>query len=234
MPLPLQTLKIKRFLAREEVRSKLESWIVEGTLRPEEILNDKQIALAFGVSRMPVREALRSLEDKGLVETSLNRWTRVAPLRLDEARNLYALVATLEDLALRTMYPHFKEVDIAALQLADAELSNALASRDAIAASRADSAFHSVWVRGAANPQLERAANECRTKLMRIEIAHFRSPENLSQSLDEHSRILKALVYRDLNEALQELQRHWQASVQRCLSGIVSGTESTPAMQQAV
>src|SRR5262245_44027910 len=100
MPLPVRIPKIARSLAREHIRSRLESWIVEGALRPEEVLNDKEIAAAFGVSRMPVREALRSLEDRGFVETALNRWTRVTPLRANEAKHLYAIVSTLEELAM--------------------------------------------------------------------------------------------------------------------------------------
>ena len=52
------------------------------------------------MSRTPVREALRKLEDEGLVETSANRWTRVAPIDIQDAESIYPIIQKLEELAL--------------------------------------------------------------------------------------------------------------------------------------
>ena len=83
MPIPESGPKISRTLARDDAYNKLRGWIIDGTLKPEEVLHDQHIAALLGVSRTPVREALRRLEDEGLVETALNRWTRVAALDLN-------------------------------------------------------------------------------------------------------------------------------------------------------
>ena len=82
MPIPESGPKNSRRLARDDAYNKLRGWIIDGTLKPEEGLHDQHIAALLGVSRTPVREACR-LEDEGLVETALNRWTRVAPLDLN-------------------------------------------------------------------------------------------------------------------------------------------------------
>jgi DNA-binding GntR family transcriptional regulator len=218
MPVPAQIPKVRRALAREEIRSQLQSWIVEGALCPEEVLNDKRLAETFGVSRMPVREALRSLEDQGLVETALNRWTRVAPLRVEQTSNWYTLLATLEALALRTALGTLTADDVGALQVATVDLARASGKNDPLAAARADAAFHSVWVRRAANPQLEKSVEECRMNLTRIEIAYFHSSSDLQRSLAEHRRIIAAIEKGSLRDALHELDRHWQSSVERCLA----------------
>ncbi len=73
MPLPQSKNKLSRTLAREEVYGRLRAWIIDGRLGPRELLRDQDIAAIVGVSRTPVREALRRLEDEGLVETALNR-----------------------------------------------------------------------------------------------------------------------------------------------------------------
>ena len=75
MPVP-QTDVLSRTFIRDDVYVSLHDWIVRGELEPGEKLKDKELAAQLGVSRMPIREALRKLEDEGLVETAANRWTR--------------------------------------------------------------------------------------------------------------------------------------------------------------
>src|SRR5256886_15445952 len=100
MPLPSTETRINRSLARDEAYERIRDWIIDGTLRPDEILRDQQIAQSLGISRTPVREALRRLEDEGFVETALNRWTRVAALDLRKAMEIYNVIEALEVFAL--------------------------------------------------------------------------------------------------------------------------------------
>jgi DNA-binding GntR family transcriptional regulator len=105
MPLPESELQMPRTRARDAAYGRLLGWIIEGTLQPGEILRDQDIASAFGVSRTPVREALRRLEDEGFVETSLNRWTRVTPLDSGKSLESYTIIEALELLALELAFP---------------------------------------------------------------------------------------------------------------------------------
>ena len=68
MPVPVVAEPISRVPTRETVACTLRGWIVDGTLAPEELLRDADLAQAFGISRTPVREALLQLEHEGLVE----------------------------------------------------------------------------------------------------------------------------------------------------------------------
>src|SRR5688500_8344447 len=104
-PLPADAPPLPQVSARERIYEAVKGWIVEGVLDPEEQLRDVELAEHFGVSRTPVREALRQLEDEGLVATARNRWTRVAPLDLSEGARLVPILSALEILALRTAWP---------------------------------------------------------------------------------------------------------------------------------
>src|SRR5262249_2190933 len=112
MPLPKTGAKMSRTLAREEAYFKLRQWIIDGTLQPGEVLRDQEIASLVGVSRTPVREALRRLEDENLVETALNRWTRVAPLDFTKIAESYAIIEALEVMALELAFPYLTAEDL--------------------------------------------------------------------------------------------------------------------------
>ncbi|MDI5789234.1 GntR family transcriptional regulator [Bacillus licheniformis] len=79
--------RIKRISLREEVYQTLKRAIVHLELKPEERLHDQELAEQFGISRTPVREALKRLEDEGLVEAVPGSATRVAPLNREEAEH---------------------------------------------------------------------------------------------------------------------------------------------------
>src|SRR5271167_4539785 len=146
MPLPQSESKLSRTLAREEVYRRLRAWIIEGKLRPGELLRDQDIAATVGVSRTPVREALRRLEDEGLVETALNRWTRVAPIDMGQAAETYALVETLELFALETAMSRLIGPDLARMREANQAMRRAAEMQDPATAVIADESFHEVWI----------------------------------------------------------------------------------------
>ena len=215
MPLPSAIPKRPRALAREDVYHHLSTWIIDGTLQPEEPLRDLDIAERLGVSRTPVREALRRLEDEGLVETALNRWTRVSPLSLVQATALYPVVEALEVLALRLAAPTLTASDHARLHTLNTRLTLALQARDAGAAVDADTAFHDLWITKAGNPELQRTLEGLKRKLRRIERAYFDASSAGEASVAEHTAITHALEAGDLDRALQALQANWQGSLQR-------------------
>src|SRR5215469_15847348 len=143
MPLPQTETRLARWLAREEAYGKIRDWIIDGTLRPGEILRDQEIAQSLGVSRTPVREALRRLEDEGFVETALNRWTRVAPLDLRKAIEEYRIIEALEVLAMQDA--QLTPQDLSGMEIANEAMRKAIQRKDAAGALRADEIFHGAW-----------------------------------------------------------------------------------------
>src|SRR5262249_60393286 len=98
-PTPPPPPAITRTCLRDAAYERLRDWILDGTLAPEEPLRDEALAEALGMSRTPVREALQRLEDDGLVITSATRRSYVSPLSVQQARDVFPMVAALEVLS---------------------------------------------------------------------------------------------------------------------------------------
>lgn len=222
MPLPLTLPKRVRSLAREEVYAQLSTWIIDGTLSPEEHLRDQEIAERLGVSRTPVREALRRLEDEGLIETALNRWTRVAPLQATQAAELYPVVETLEVLALRLAAPALTPVELNHMRDLDHVLQGALHRQDVQAAVQADTEFHEVWITRSGNSELQQTLRTLKRKLRRIEIASFMVVGSGQASVNEHEALLTGLQKGQLEEAIQALEGNWRGSFNRLQDWLVT------------
>lgn len=218
MPLPPSTAKMPRTLARNEVYDRVRSWIIDGTLQPSEILRDQDIAASLGVSRTPVREALRRLEDEGFVETAVNRWTRVAPLDLRKLAEVYTVIEALEILALELAFPALTREDLERMNAANRAMQQAAERQAAGEALAADDAFHDVWIERAGNRELTALLAQLKAKLRRAEMVYFDSATPARQSFREHAAIVKALHKRSLAEAKVALRRNWRESTERLRS----------------
>lgn len=215
MPIPLLAPKIPRTLAREDACGKLRDWIIEGKLRPGELLRDQEIATVLGVSRTPVREALRRLEDEGFVETSLNRWTRVAPLDLQRAAEIYAIIEALEVFALESAFPNLTHEDLQRMTEANARMRAAIRKRDAHTALSADEAFHEVWTARADSKELSLMLIQLKSKIRRIELAYWDAAAPATKSSREHAEIIHAIQKKQRREALQAVRQNWENSLNR-------------------
>ncbi|MHC5537454.1 GntR family transcriptional regulator [Singulisphaera rosea] len=215
MPLPDPVSKVSRTLARDEAYSKLRGWIIDGTLKPEENLNDHEIGAVLGVSRTPVREALRRLEDEGLVVTALNRWTRVAPLDLTRTVESYPIIESLEILALEQSFPMLTPEDLKGLEEINRAMRKAAKDRQAAAAAVADEEFHELWILRTGNSELLSVLRRLKLRLRRVELAYFDAAPRVDASFREHTAIIEALRKSSLPLACQALRNNWAGSLGR-------------------
>jgi len=218
MPIPEQVEKFRRPLARKEVYTTLQKWIVEGVYQPGEIMRDHDLAEALGVSRTPVREALQRLEDEGFVQTAANRWTRVAQINIDEAKSLYPIIWSLEALAISLAQERLTAQNVDAMGEANARLQQALATGQAVEASQADYDFHQVFIHQSDNPDLVRMLREVKMRLHWLEVAYFRGYILATTSLHEHEAILDALRTNEQERVVQAVKANWQESLKRVLA----------------
>ena len=220
MPVPGGTKKLSKTLMRAEVYADLRGWIIDGTLKPGEKLRDAELAEALGVSRMPVREAFLRLEDEGLVETSANRWTRVAYIDVGQARRIYPLVIALERLALELAAPRLGEEEISEMRRANDDLTRALEENRAVEASEADGRFHAVIIGLSDNPELAGILDNLKAKLRRLEVAYFDGCMVADRSAVEHRQLLEALDSGDHEQAAVILEANWRGSLNRLVEGL--------------
>jgi DNA-binding GntR family transcriptional regulator len=159
----------------DDIAVVLEDEIVSGTIPPGEVLRQEQLSERFGVSRTPIREALRRLAALGLVSFTPNRGVRVRSLSRAELHEAFLVRAELEGLATELATPHMGGDELARLDAAEAlfgELTLELRRRardgepgDTKLFARwmhANHAFHDVIYEAAAMPMLERLAKSAR------------------------------------------------------------------------
>lgn len=203
-----------RSLLRDEVYRRIRGWILDGRLPPGTRLRDIEIADALQVSRTPVREAIRRLQDEDLVVAEAHRWTKVAEVAIDAADDVYPIIWTLERLAV-TLTETIEPARIVAMRAANAALADALARNDALGASDADGEFHQQLIQPAGNRELEAILAQLKVRLRRLEIAYFDGVAAGQQSVVEHDRIIAAVSAGDLARAGVEVEGNWRASLAR-------------------
>ena len=188
---------------------------MEGFLRPGEKIVDKELAEHMGVSRTPVREALRRLEDRGLVESVANRWTRVSKIPAKESEMIYPIIWTLEKLALSIAISTMTEEDFTKMEKANNELKAALEKNDPMAASKADAQFHGTFLNRSQNVHLIDIVKDLKIKYRRLEVNYFEGLSIAESSIEEHKVIISALRTGDIELAKKIIYSNWKRSLER-------------------
>ncbi|GAA0904244.1 GntR family transcriptional regulator [Pseudonocardia zijingensis] len=196
----------------DEARRQIRHHILTGRLRPGERLRDSVLAEEMGVSRSPVREALRLLEQAGLVEKTNNRSYRIPAFAPEDVHELAALRAADEILAIRTIVT--KRIPLDRLTAAIEAIT--AAGSDPTKALAADAAFHFEVVRLAGLPRLaeryERLIDQIRLVLRANEIETWHRTPSVAAV---HQRLLDLLQAAAEGGDVTELVRAWEDHVLR-------------------
>ena len=220
MPLPKSTKPIKRTLMREQVYETLLDLIIHQKLAPGEKLVDHELSERLGVSRTPVREALRRLEDEGFVATAANQWTRVSLIDLTEANELYPITSALECLAITTAMNLKEKVFISQLEDVNRNMARVIKAGKASKVTELDTEFHEVLCSGSTNQENAKILRSLKLKMRRTEQFFFAQEQLGEESVTEHDNIIGALHDGDIDSIQQMLRQHWsQGLVRRKAAG---------------
>jgi len=198
---------VNRLLPRgARVYESLRESIRSGRLPPGERLRETDIAERLGVSRTPVREALRRLQSDGLVTFAPWRGMTVAALDLGQLEELYDMREVLESAAARFAATNATDADVAGLRsLLDEQ---AAAGSDAGALERINRAFHDAIYRAAHNRYLLGALSSLADSLGLLKNTTFSLAGRPESGLVEHRRIVDAIAARDPAVAEDAARRH--------------------------
>jgi DNA-binding GntR family transcriptional regulator len=200
---------VPRTSLAEQAYAALLDAIVGGDLPPGARLRDTELAEQLGVSRTPVREALRRLEDEGLVETGRHAFTRVAPLRPDRIADAFPVVASLHGLATRLGVPALSSSDLARMERHDGERTRALRRGDVLAAIAADDAFHGVLLAASRNAEIERLLARVMPHIRRLDLLHFDALTREEGAGGDHAAIIDACRRGDAWEAARLVEANF-------------------------
>jgi len=179
--------------------------ILDGVYPPGHPLVQEDLSHRYGVSRIPIREALQRLEGEGLARQEGKRGLVVARLDATEAEDIALMRARLEPLALRLAYPHLTKADLGRAE----DLVDAMEREtEAVRHGELNWAFHLALYEPARRPRLLHTLtllHRHADRYMRFQYHVLRYQE---QSQEEHLVLLRALRGKDLPEAERLLRRH--------------------------
>jgi DNA-binding GntR family transcriptional regulator len=194
------------------VAARIEELLFTAQLKPGERINECHLAAELGVSRGPVREALRLLEKHGLVATQPNKGAYVSDFSDDEIAELYDIRATLEGLIGERAAPR---IDAATLAALEADLAAMGDAADSTVYYRLNLGFHHRILAATSSPHLAGIYGGIARKLALRRIAQPAPTESLADSLREHHGIVSALATRDSRLAGEAMSAHCRASYHR-------------------
>jgi len=200
--------------AQEAVLAELRRRVGSGELTPGAPLRQDELAADLGVSRVPLREALRMLEAEGQVTYAAHRGYRVADLHSDDLEEIYHLRGLLEDdLALRSVRAQ-TPAQVAAVRVAFARLTAAesTADPDPAALAAANRAFHWAILRPA--PRAERILATLWNASDAYRARWFADPGNVARGADEHAQVMAAVTAGKAESVVRLLAAHRTGAVQ--------------------
>ena len=190
------------------IQEKIERMILEGELKAGQRLNELALAQALGVSRSPVREACRKLEQAGMVEIINNRGMFVRRVDLQQALDIYEIRGALAELSGRLLARHATDSDIEALRAQVAQMEAIAASGDPTEYYRQNLAFHRRLVENTGNARLADMFLGTDKELHLYRQRSLVQPSGMDVSNQEHRAIVEAVAAHDEALAGQVFKRH--------------------------
>ncbi len=185
----------------EQVYMKLEDEIISGELGRGQIVTECELASRLGVSRTPVRGALRRLAEDGLVEITTNRRITVVGVSADDLVDTYNIRTRLEGLSSRLAAERMTDDEKKKLT-EFVELSEYyISKKDTEHLGSLDTEFHSMIYRASGNRMLCRILSELHRNIERYRRISLSTPGRLESSVAEHREILDAIVSGDKERA---------------------------------
>ena len=209
MPLPQKKEQINRVTVKEHVYSTLKDWIIDGTMQPEESINDNDIAQYFSVSRTPVREALLLLAEQDFVEVVPSKGTRVSPLNRDVAVEVYEALSELNGSAAALACKKHSDAQIAKLRSLNEAFAKALKDSNYKKLSMLDNSFHEYLFAIAANSYLAEFAKELTDHAARYRNLYFAKSKDQNTSIEEHNDIIEAIATNNVEKAIKCAKQNW-------------------------
>ncbi len=198
--------------------------IARGDLLPGDQLEEAALAKRFGVSRTPIREAIRAMVDCGLLETKPRKGAIVCVLSAKELLDLFEVAAELEGMACRLAAASLTASDENALKAALSECEAAAAARDIPRYSTANLQFHRAIHVASGNQWLKDHLEQIELRINAYRSMPYEVRGRLSKSLDEHAEICEAILSGDGNHACELMKDHMMLQGKR-LPSIINTVE---------
>ena len=206
---------------RDVVFNTLRQAILRGELQPGERLMEIQLAQRLGVSRTPVREAIRKLELEGLVLMIPRRGAEVAEITRQDLEDVLEVRAALEELAVKDACEHITDEQLQDLKKAANEFKRSLEGTDLVACAEADIHFHEIIYAATNNKRLVQMLNNLREQMYRYRMENLKDKRTYRTLVEEHDAIRRALKKHDKEKAGAAINVHIENQRRSILASIM-------------
>jgi DNA-binding GntR family transcriptional regulator len=200
--------QIPRQSLHDALVANLRGMILDRELKPGDKIAEQKLCERFGVSRTPLREALKVLSAEGIVELLPHRGAMIARTSLAEMQELFPIMGSLEALAGELAAEHATDEDVATVQALQDEMAAAYKDGDEIRYLRLNRQIHEAIFRIAGNDSLTTMWQQILTRIHSFRFVVRKSEANWKSALEEHVRIMEALAARDKKKLSRLLRKH--------------------------
>ena len=205
---------------REVVFNTLRQAILRGELKPGERLMEIQLANKLGVSRTPIREALRKLELEGLVNMVPRKGAEVADITEKSLRDVLEVRKALEELSVQLACEKITEEEIEELKRVAERFKDTLDDQDVTKIAEADVAFHDIIYTATDNQKLILLLNNLREQMYRYRVEYLKKEEAYPQLIAEHEELIDNISKRNKEEATRIMCEHIDNQVATVINAI--------------
>lgn len=193
---------------RDVVFNTLRKAILTGQLKPGERLMEVHLANRLGVSRTPIREAIRKLELEGLVIMIPRRGAEVARITEKSLKDVLEVRRALDALSVELACDRISEAEIMELKEACKAFEQATKGKDAAVIAKADVSLHDIIVRATGNQRLQQLVNNLSEQMYRYRFVYIKDESQHEKLIAEHQMILESINKRDKKQAAEAARLH--------------------------
>ena len=211
---------VSRITLHDAVLNKLRDLIIEGHLPPGTRISEVQVGALLGVSRTPLREAIKSLAGEGLLEIAPSRGAIVRRFSQKDVADILEVLKSLEQTAGHLACLHADERTIAAIVEQHRQMLEAYAERDRLKYFKLNQAIHSAIVEASGNACLAQTHDMLQSRIRYIRFIGNRLPDRWAGAVAEHDEMIEALLARDGARLAAILGKHLDRTLERVRDAI--------------
>jgi DNA-binding GntR family transcriptional regulator len=200
--------KIRPRTLHQEVALQIQKMINKGLLVRGQKINEKALCESMGVSRTPVREALRLLKSEGLIDLIPHKGAYISQPCIEEINDMFEVMSVLEGTCARLAVTKMKEKDLQRIESLHEDLEEQYRNRNHEAYLKRNNVFHSFIQELAGNKVLNGVINGLRQKILLHRQRQLYQPERFDQSIKEHRDLLNAFRKKNPASAESLMQKH--------------------------
>ena len=218
---PIFEVSMNEYLPlRDVVFNTLRQAILKGELKPGERLMEIQLANKLGVSRTPIREAIRKLELEGLVLMIPRKGAEVAEITEKSLRDVLEVRRALEELSVQIACDRITPLQIEELRVAALAFEEVAIDGDITKVAEADVDFHDIIYLATDNQKLIQLLNNLREQMYRYRIEYLKRRDFHAQLIKEHEQIIEMIEQKRKEDATKIMSAHIDNQVEAVIDAI--------------